>query len=132
VPRLTESCGGEEVEPFREKAFYLLVWRAFLAALITFVLIVTSRYRIAAAFVIAANAALIFSLGLIIWARHLNDERIVWTEAWRMLKPTQRPAGIGGRRWARLYLNDVASRFAKASSAVAAALSASALIFASE
>ena len=108
------------MEPFEEKAFYLLVWRAFLAALITLVLIV-----------IAANMALIFSLGLIVWARRLTDERIVSTQAWRILEPSQRPAGIGGRRCARLYLTEVALRFAKTSSAVAAGLSASALIFAS-
>src|SRR5262245_64193036 len=120
------------MEPFEEKAFYLLVWRAFLAALITLVLIVTQGYQVSAAFIIAANVALIFSLGLIVWARRLTDERIVSTEAWRMLKPGQRPAGIVGRRWARFYLSDMALRFAKASSAVAAGLSASALIFASE
>jgi hypothetical protein len=120
------------MEPFEEKAFYLLVWRALLAALIALVLMATCSYRISAAFIIAANVALIFSLGLIVWARQLSDERIASTEAWRMLEPSQRPAGIGDRRWARFYLSDMALRFAKASSAVAAGLSASTLIFASE
>ena len=120
------------MEPFEEKAFYLLVWRAFLAALVTLVLIVTQGYQAPGAFIIAANVALIFALGLIVWARQLNDERIVSTQAWRILEPSQRPAGIGGRRCARLYLTEVALRFAKASSAVAAGLSASALILASE
>ena len=120
------------MESFREKALYLLVWRAFLASLLTLVVVVTRSYCVAGALIIAANVALIFSLGLIVWARRLTDERIASTEAWRTLKPSQRPAGIGGRRWARLYLNDVALRFAKASSAVAAGLSASALFFASE
>jgi len=120
------------MEPFQEKAFYLLVWRAFLVFLIALVVIVTGSYRVSAAFIIAANVALIFALGLIVWARQLNDERIVSTQAWRILEPSQRPAGIGGRRCARLYLTEVALRFAKASSAVAAGLSASALIFASE
>jgi hypothetical protein len=119
------------MEPFEEKAFYLLVWRAFRAALITLVLIVTRGYQVPGAFVIAANMALIFSLGLIVWTRRLTDERIVSTQAWRILEPSQRPAGIGGRRCARLYLTEVALRFAKTSSAVAAGLSASALIFAS-
>ena len=118
------------MEPFEEKAFYLLVWRAFLAALIALVLIVTRGYQVPGAFVIAANVALIFSLGLIVWARRLTDERIVSTEAWRILKPGQRPAGIG--RWACLYLNEVALRFARGSAAVAAGLCASALILASE
>lgn len=120
------------MEPFEEKAFYLLVWRAFLAALITLVLIVTQGYQVPGAFVVAANVALIFSLGLIVWTRRLTDERIVSTQAWRILAPSQRPAGIGGRRSACLYLNEVALRFARASAAVAAGLCASALIFASE
>jgi hypothetical protein len=120
------------MEPFEEKAFYLLVWRAFLAALLTLVLIVTWDCQVPRAFVIAANVALIFSLGLIVWVRRLTDERIASTEAWRILTPSQRPAGIGGRRWARFHLSDIALRFAKTSSAVAAGLSASALIFASE
>src|SRR5262249_59309588 len=98
------------MEPFEEKAFYLLVWRAFLAGLITLVLIVTRGYQVPGAFVIAANVALIFSLGLIVWARRLTDERIVWTEAWRTLKPGQRPAGIGGRPPACPYLNEGAPR----------------------
>jgi hypothetical protein len=127
-----KTLRDKEMKPFEEKAFHLLVWRAFLAALIALVLIVTRGYQVPGAFVVAANVALIFSLGLIVWARRLTDERIASTEAWRILKPSQRPAGIGGRRWARLYLSDMALRFAKVSSAVAAGLSASALIFASE
>lgn len=120
------------MKPFQEKAFSLLVWRAFLATLIALLLIVARSYRLAVAFFIGANVALLFSLGLIVWSHQLTDDRIVATEAWRMLRPDQRPAGLGGRRWARLYLNDVALRFAKAASAVAAALSASALVLATE
>jgi hypothetical protein len=120
------------MEPFREKAFCLLVWRAFLATLIALILIVARSYRLAVALFIGANVALLFSIGLILWSRQLTDDQIVATEAWRMLTPGQRPGGIGGRRLARVYLSDLALRFAKAASAVAAALSASALVFATE
>ncbi len=120
------------MEPFQEKAFYLLVSRAILATLIALVLMVTRSYRLAIAFFIGANVALLFSLGLIVWSQQLTDDRIVATEAWRMLAPSQRPGGIGGRRLARLYLSDMALQFAKAASAVAAALSASALVLPSE
>ena len=120
------------MEPFQEKAFYLLVWRAFLATLIALILIVAGTYRVAVAFFIGANVALLFSLSLILWSGRLTDDRIETTEAWRLLEPAERPAGIGGRRLARLYLNDVALRFAKAASAIAAGLSASALVLAGE
>ena len=74
--------------PFRENAFYLLAWRAFLVALIALALIVTRSFEFAAAFLIGANVALLFSLGLIVWSERLTEQRIVWTEAWRMLKPS--------------------------------------------
>ena len=99
--------------PFRENAFYLLAWRAFLVALIALALIVTRSFELAAAFLIGANVALLFSLGLIVWSERLTEQRIVWTEAWRMLKPSQRPAGRAGRRWALSCLSDVALRFAQ-------------------
>ena len=67
--------------PFRENAFYLLAWRAFLVALIALALIVTRSFELAATFLIGANVALLFSLGLIVWSERLTEQRIVWTEA---------------------------------------------------
>src|SRR4051794_24508297 len=87
------SLGDIVMGPFRENAFYLLAWRAFLVALIALALIVTRSFELAAAFLIGANVALLFSLGLIVWSERLTEQRIVSTEAWRMLKPSQRPAG---------------------------------------
>ena len=87
-------------------------------------------FELAAAFLIGANVALLFSLGLIVWSERLTEQRIVWTEAWRMLKPSQRPAGRAGRRWALSCLSDVALRFAQVVSVLAIALSASALMLA--
>ncbi len=105
-------------------------WRAFQVALIALALIVTRSFKLAAAFLIGANVALLFSLGLIVWSERLTEQRIVWTEAWRMLKPSQRPAGRAGRRWALSCLSDVALRFAQVVSVLAIALSASALMLA--
>jgi hypothetical protein len=84
--------------PFRENAFYLLAWRAFLVALIALVLIATRCFELTTAFLTGANVALVFSLGLIAWSERLSEERIVRTEAWRCLKPNQRPAGRAGRK----------------------------------
>jgi len=118
------------MNPFREKAFGLLVWRAFQITLVTVLLTIAARLQPSAAFLAGANVALIFSLGLIAWSQILTDERVVSTEAWRLLDPGQRPAGIGGRRWACGHLRNVALVFAKDASAVAVVLSASAFVFA--
>jgi hypothetical protein len=120
------------MDPFSETAFGLLVWRAFLTALVTILLAVTGDLPVPAALLVGANVALLFSLGLIAWSQSLTDERVVLTEAWRILNPAHRPAGIGGRRWACRYLHEETLLFAKAASAVAIALSAAAFVFAAE
>lgn len=130
IAGVRRCAGGDGMRPFRENAFYLLAWRAFLVALITLVLMVTRSFEIAAAFLIGANVALLFSLSLMVWSEWLSEERIVWTEAWRMLKPSQQPAGRAGRRWAHSCLSDVALRFAQVASVLAITLSASALMIA--
>lgn len=116
------------MHPFSEKAFYLLVWRAILVAIIAVVLMATRSFEFAAAFLIGANVALLFSVCLITWISQLDDERIVRTEAWRSVQPEERPAGEAGRRWALNSLAELALRFAKASSAVAIALAGTAFV----
>ena len=117
---------------FRQMLFYLLLWRAILVALIALVLAATRCLELRGALLIAANVALLFSLGLIVWSGLLGVDRIVWTKAWRTLRPDERPAGVAGRMVAYHCLCGVAFRFAKGSSAVAAAMSASALLLAGE
>src|SRR6202030_3958205 len=109
-------AGGDGMRPFRENAFYLLAWRAFLVALITLVLMITRSFELAAAFLIGAHVALLFSLSLMVWSEWLSEEQIVGTEAWRMWSPSQQPAGRAGRRWADSCLSDVALRFAQVAS----------------
>ena len=117
---------------FNEKAFYLLVWRTVLVALVGTVLIVTSTVELTAALLVGANIALLFSVGLIVWSSQLDEEQIVRTEAWRMLMPGERPAGPVGRQCALNNLAEMAFRFAKASSAVAIALSGTVLVISAE
>ena len=57
---------------------------------------------------------------------------MVRTEAWRALAPKERPAGEVGRRWALNSLEELALRFAKASSAVAIALAGIALVISAD
>jgi hypothetical protein len=121
---------GQTVHPFSEKAFYLLVWRAFLVALIAVVLMVS--FELGVAFLIGANVALLFSVGLIAWKSQLDEKQIVRTEAWRALGLEERPAGEAGRRWALNSLEELALQFAKASSAVAIALAGTALVMSAD
>ena len=120
------------MQPFRETVFYLLAWRAFVVALMAVVLMITRSFELAVACLIGANVALLFSLGLIAWNSRLDDEGVVWTEAWRLSRSGHRLASRAGRRRARSALGELALRFAKASALVAIALSASALVMSAD
>ena len=119
------------MEPFRDKVFYLLLWRAILAALIGLVSMATCRLGPAATTLIGANVALLFSLGFMASLQWSAGQR-VWTKAWRMLPANRRPAGQSGRRLARDCQRDLTLRFAQGASAVAIGLSASALVLAND
>jgi hypothetical protein len=81
------------MDRFSEKVFGLLVWRAFLITLVAILLTIARDLPLRVAFLAGANVALLFSLGLVAWSESLTDERVVSTQAWRMLNPGQRPAG---------------------------------------
>ncbi len=119
------------MHPFRDQAFYLLLWKSILATIVAVILMATQSADLTAAALIGAHVALLFSLALIAWTSLLSEARVVRTEAWRMLPSNQRPAGAAGRRWARNCLEETGLRFAEAGSAIAIALSASALMLAS-
>lgn len=119
------------MDPFRDQAFYVLVWTSILAIIVAVILMATLSNNLTAAILIGANVALLFSVGLIAWTNLLSDKRVERTTAWSTLPPEQRPAGTGGRRLARNCLQDTALHFAEAGSAVAIALSATALLLTS-
>ena len=102
------------MEPFHDNVFYLLLWRAILAALIGLVSMATCRLGPAATTLIGANVALLFSLGLMASLQWSAGQRIVWTKAWRMLPANRRPAGQSGRRPARDCQWDLTLRSRKA------------------
>ena len=80
------------------------------------------------AFEIGATVALIFSIGLLIRAYLLSEERFLRSEAWRALRPEERPAGELGARLARAQLEKLLLRAAKAASGIAGILYCSALV----
>jgi hypothetical protein len=120
------------MNPFRDNVFYLLVWRATLVSLVAIVLMTTSGLSLGVALLVGAHVALLFSLGLMFWVDWLDESRIAKIDAWRMLTPGQRPAGVAGRRWARRCHKEVGLQFAKAGSVIAVALATSALVLVSE
>ena len=117
---------------FDEHAFFLLVWRAILVAFVGAVLLLTHPFTFDVSLLADGNIALVFSVVLIACAASLTEDRIVRSEAWRLLAPAERPFGVGGRRWACNRLKKYMLQFAKGGSVVAIMLSASALMVADD
>lgn len=111
------------MDTFRDTAFYLTLWHAFLAGLCTVLLIVLNDLDPATAFLIAANIALLFALTLMARAGRLNVRRITHGMFWRTLPPAKRPAGEAGLRLACRALGETWLQFAKGAAVAAIALS---------
>jgi hypothetical protein len=107
------------MDSFRETAFYLTVWHAFLATLGAILLIVINDFEPTTALLIAANLALVFSLVLIARVGRLTEYRIKRGQIWNWLPPKERPAGEAGLRMARQVLEVTWLRFAKGAAVVA-------------
>jgi len=117
---------------FDENAFYLLVWRTILVALVGAILLLTRPLDLGVALLATGIIALVFSVVLMTCAASLTEDRIARSAAWRLLPLAERPFGIGGRRWACNRLKEQMLRFAKGGSVVAIMSSASSLMIASE
>ena len=111
------------MDGFRETAFYLTAWHAFLATLVAVLFIVLQDFEPATALLIAANITLLFSLVLMVRAGHLTDRRITRGNFWRTLPLAKRPPGEAGLRMARQALQETWLHFAKGAAAVAIILS---------
>ena len=114
--------------PFRRVAFFTVARDASFVALAAATLMVAFSFAPPLAFKIGATVALIFSVGLLIRRYFLTEERFLRSEAWRALRPEERPAGQHGRELARAQLEGVLLRFAKAASGIAGILYGSALV----
>ena len=112
------------MDGFRETAFYLTAWHAFLATLVSLLFIVLQDFQPATALLIAANITLLFSLVLVARAGRLTERRIERGSFWRALPPAKRPPAEAGLRMARQALQETWLHFAKAAAAVAIILSA--------
>jgi len=110
------------MDDFRDTAIGLTFWYAFLAVLGGILLIVLNDLAPPAAFLAAADIALLFALGLILKTRRLNERSLVRGEFWRALPVRERPRGENGRRVARSTLEQTWLRFAKGAAALAIVL----------
>jgi len=104
------------------------VWRAFLVALLTTVLTLTHNFELALVLFIGGSVAFTYSLTLVLYAGWLDEKRVARIEPWRGMDPNERPSGKGGRRWAFNHMTELVLRFAKATSGIAIALLATALL----
>ena len=107
------------MDNFRETAIGLTVWYAFLAILVGLLLIVLNHLETPAAFLAAADIALLFALGLMVKMRRLDEHSIIREQFWRALPPRERPEGEGGRRVARTTLELTWLQFARGAAALA-------------
>ncbi len=114
--------------PCRSFAFYTLARDASFVALAAATMMVGSSFAPALAFDIGATASLMFSLALLARVHFLTDERFRRSEAWRALRPEERPAGENGRQFARMQFEELMLRFARASAGIAGILYCSALM----
>jgi hypothetical protein len=107
------------MEAFHRFACATIARDATFVALAAGTLMVGFSFAPALALGIGANIALVFAIALVLRAACLSDDRIHRTEAWRILRPQERPVGDAGRRSARDDLQGVLLRFAQAAAGMA-------------
>jgi hypothetical protein len=112
------------MDDIRATAFCLTVWHAFLATLISTLIILLNDLAPGTAFLVWANIALLFSLWLVARAVRLDDKRLARGAFWRTIPVRLRPAGDAGLRMARAILQETWLRFAKGAAAAAIILCA--------
>ena len=106
------------MDTFRDTAFGLSIWYAFLATLAAVLLVGLNDVEASTAFLASANVALIFALVLIAKVRSLGDGAVVQA-LWRTLPAHARPRGEAGQRMARITLAETWLRFARGAAVIA-------------
>jgi hypothetical protein len=114
--------------PCRSFAFYTLARDASFVTLAGALTMVAASFDPPLAFKIGATVALLFSLLLLARNYFMTEERFLRSEAWRSLRPEERPAGDSGPRIAREELRELMLRFAKTASAIAGIMYGAALV----
>lgn len=110
------------MDNFKETAISLTFWYAFLAILVGLLLIVLNDLDAPAAFLAAADIALLFALALIVKSRGLSEHTIMREDFWHALPARERPRGESARRAARSTLEQTWLHCAKGAAALAIVL----------
>ena len=118
------------MNPFRQFAFFTVARDSSFVALAAATLMVAFSFEPPLSFTIGATVALIFSVGLLLRVYLLTEERFLRSEAWRSLRPDEKPAGDHGRRIACAQFRELLLQFSKTASGVACILYTSALVLA--
>lgn len=117
--------------PCARFAFFTLARDASFVALAGLLLMIAAAsFALPLAFKIGATVALLFCLLLLARSYFMTEERFLRSEAWRSLRPEERPAGQSGARVARAECRELMLRFAKNAAAVSGVLYISALVLA--
>ena len=110
------------MDSFRETAFCLTLWHAFLTLIVALLAIALSDLDAPTALLAAANVALLFALALMARAGRLTETNITRGQYWRTLPKQKRPAGQGGARLAHRALQDTWLTFARGAAMIAIVL----------
>lgn len=114
--------------PCARFAFFTLARDSLFVALAAALLMLAFSFEPPLAFSIGASVALVYSVILLVRSYFLTEQRFRRSEAWRSLRPEERPAGKEGPQLARHQFQVLLLRFAKGASAVASFLYVSALL----
>ena len=115
------------MNPFTRFAFFTMARDSGFVSLAAMLLMLAFSFELALAFAVGATVALVFSVGLLVRAYFLTEERLERSEVWRTLPEEERPPGDDGRRWAKSHLETLLLHFAKDASAFASMLYCTAL-----
>ena len=116
------------MDSFRETAFCLTLWHAFLTLLITVLAIALNDLAAPAALLAAAAVALLFALALMVRAGRLTERNITRGQFWRTVPPRKRPPGEAGARLAHRVLREMWLTFAKGAAMIAIVLASLAFV----
>lgn len=114
--------------PFTRFAYFTVARDASFVGLAAALLMLVFSYSPAMACEAGATVALIFSIGLLIRAFCLNEQRFLRSEAWSQLRDEERPVGEHGKIWAQVELQELLLRFAKTAAGIAGILFGTALL----
>ena len=116
------------MDSFRETAFCLTLWHAFLTLLVTVLTIALHDLGTPTSLLAAATVAILFALALMMRAARLTARNVTRGQFWRTVPPRNRPPGEAGARLASRVLRETWLRFAKAAAMIAIVLTSLAYV----